>query len=496
MARALQWLRSTNPQSLVLTAGQGWWHGWGYGDVTGRMVEAFVLARRVLEQSGVGPEEERTRDFLLSLFDASDGLSWRPETPFRRRAAHLFDQSSVLFGLVAWLEDAGEETPAGHLDRLVSGLCAIAEWHGGWCRYPLEVYTPSGWTAAYDEFRDGRINVPADPCHEGGRQILPLVRWHELSGSREARRLAEGLTHFVVDHSGVFEPDGSYLERHSRATGHVHSRLAAAAGVLRLGTLADRQDWVDWARTVFDWSMAHVASSFGWISERAHSMDGGCETCCLTDALDLAVGLAEDGQTQYWDLAERIVRNHLLESQCPDTGGFSGHTMPGDYCWVHPTTGQPEHHVGGCCSPAGVRALWRVWDRVVVRQEDTTFIHHSLDRHTPWATVVSALPWEGRVAVTVLQPGDLMLRIPPWVCRDTVRVSVGAAPAPITWTGPYVRVRNAAAGDCVEVCYAVPEERRAESIMGRQYEVTWRGSTVLAVEPAGPFEPLYRRQES
>ena len=390
--RAVDWLQSTDPQTRASTPGQGWWHAWGYGDVTGRMVEAFALSRRVLGQSDVSHQEERCRQLLEGLFDGSNGLSWRPETPHRR--------------------------------------------------------------------------------------------------------LAEGLTRFVIDHSGVFEPDGSYLERASRAAGHVHSRLATAAGVLQLGALAVRDDWMAWARTVLDWSMAHVASSFGWISERAHSMDGGCETCCLTDALDLAVGLAESGQPQYWDLAERIARNHLLESQCPDTGGISGHTMPSDYCWVHPAAGQPEHHVGGCCSPAGVRALWRVWDRVAVRQGDTTFIHLSLDRHAPWATVVSALPWEGRVAVTVHQPGDLMLRIPPWVCADAVRLSVNGAMSPFTWTAPYVRVRDAAAGDCVEVTYPVPEERRTESVMGRQYEVTWRGSTVLAVEPAGSFEPLYRRRES
>jgi len=376
--RGLDWLESTDPRELATTPGQGWWHAWGYGDVAGRMVEAFVLARRILDQPVVGPEEERTRCFVDSLFDSPDGLSWRPDTPYRRRAAHMFDQSSVLFGLVAWLAESDDPRVLARLEQLVEGLSAIAEWRQGWCRYPLEVYTPSGWTVDYDEFRDQRQNVPADPCHEGGRQIMPLIAFHELTGNENARRLAEGLARFVIHHSGVFEADGGFLERRARATGHVHSRLGTAAGILRLGQVTGDADWTSWARTVFDWALSHVSSSFGWISERAHSSIGGCETCAITDALDLAIDLAQCGHPEYWDVAERFARNHLLESQCPDTGGFSGHTMPADFCWTHHTTGEPEHHVGGCCSPAGLRGLWKVWDAITTVDGGEVCVHFPL----------------------------------------------------------------------------------------------------------------------
>ncbi|MFC1525213.1 hypothetical protein ACFL6X_00190 [Candidatus Latescibacterota bacterium] len=494
VGRALRWLRSTDPRALAATPGQGWWHGWGYGDVTGRMVEAFALARRVLGESVVGPEEDRTRRFLESLFDSPDGLSWRPDTPFRRRAAHMFDQSSVLFGLVAWLEESGDPSVAARLERLVGALSAIAVWDDDWCRYPLEVYTPSGWVADYDEFRDRRKNVAADPCHEGGRQIQPLTRYWELSGDGRALALAEGLTRFIVDHSGVFEPDGSFLERDSRAAGHVHSRLGTAAGVLRLGLLRGRHDWTSWAKTVFDWTMANVASSFGWISERAHSSAGGCETCCLADALDLSVTLADSGHRSYWDLAERLIRNHLLESQCPTTGGFSGHTMPNDFCWVHHVTGEPEHHVGGCCSPAGVRALWLAWDSITSRQGDDIHIHLPLSRQSPDAEVVSSLPWKGRVAVTVLRACDLMLRIPEWTDHRETRIAVAGVDHPPVWSGPYARVARLAPGDRVVATFPVREEPRRESFMDFHLTVTWRGNTVTAVEPPGRIEPLYLRE--
>ena len=491
--RGLGWLKSTDPQELAATPGQGWWHGWGYGDVTGRMVEAFALARRMLNQTDVGPEEERARQSLLSLFDSPDGLSWRPETPFRRRAAHMFDQSSVFFGLVAWWEESRDPAVAAHLDRLVEGLSTIAEWHQAWCRYPLEVYTPSGWRVDHDEFRDHRQNVPADPCHEGGRQIMPLVRFYEMSGHEGARRLAEGLTRYIIRHSGVFEPDGSFLERQARAAGHVHSRLATAAGILRLGQVTGNAEWMDWARTVFCWALSHVASSFGWVSERAHNSIGGCETCAITDALDLAITLAQNGHPEYWDVAEAFARNHLLESQCPQTGGFSGHTMPGDFCWIHHTTGQPEHHVGGCCSPAGLRGLWVVWDRITTFRDGDVFVHFPLTREAPWASIVSYLPWAGQVEVTVKRACNLMMRMPAWAARHSVRLAVNGQNRPLTWVDDYVSIAELAPGDLVIASYPLRQEQLTERFMGFCLNVTWRGNTVMGLEPQGEFEPLYQR---
>ena len=66
--RGLDWLKATDTERLVRTPNQGWWHGWGYGDVTGRMVEAFALARRILGMPEISPEEKRTRRFLISRF--------------------------------------------------------------------------------------------------------------------------------------------------------------------------------------------------------------------------------------------------------------------------------------------------------------------------------------------------------------------------------------------------------------------------------------------
>ena len=489
--RGLAWLRSTDPGRLATTPGQGWWHGWGYGDVTGRMVEAFVLARAVIGRTVPYSEEEHIRAFLESHF-GDDGLSWRPETPYRKRAAHMFDQSSVLLGLAVWYEESEDQDVLMRIEKLVNGLTRAAEWEGDWCRYPLEVLSPDGWCRDYDEFRNGKPTPHADPCHEGGRQITGLVTCFELTGYEPALWLAEGLTRFVIGHSGVFEGDGSYLERSSRARGHVHSRLGTALGVLRLGILRGDEAWLKWAKQVFDWSMDRVASSFGWVSERAHGPEGGSETCAIADALEIAVTLAGQGFPECWDVAERIVRNHLVESQCPETGGFSGHTMPNDYCWRHTSTGEIEHHVGGCCSPAGIRGLWLAWVRCVTRSGNTVTVNFPWDRESKWVEIRSGLPEDGILRIRMKDPRMLRVRLPGWVTRGNATVMLNDGEASPKWEGDYACFEGLRPGDEVALRFPVAERREKESFMGFDFDVAWRGNTVVEIAPGGRDEPLYR----
>jgi DUF1680 family protein len=489
----VKWLKETDTRKTTEAGEEGWWVGWGYGDVTGRMVDAFPLARQVLGVSEPYPEEMRTRAFLLSLFDSEDGLSWRPQTSRRMRAAHLFDQSSVLFGLVTWWMESHDERVRGYLERLIEGLWRIATKRDGYCFYPFEVYTPGGWTEEYDEFRDGRKNVKADPCHEGGRQIFPLVTYYERTGFETALTLAQGLADFVMHHAGVFEPDGSFLEKESRVAGHVHSRLGTVSGVIKLGLVTDQEELVQWGKRVFDWAMSHVAFSFGWVSERADSAEGGCETCCITDAIEIALLLARNGYSEYWDVAERFGRNHLLESQCPKTGGFSGHSRPNDYTWLHHVTGEVEHSVAGCCSPAGVRGLYLIWDHIVTASDGGVDVHFALNRDSEWIEVKSFLPYRGKVLLTVHQSCEVRYRIPDWAAWQDLEVTVNGDPRKVGVCGTYLLFGDLRKNDEVRIAYPVRRRISHEACLGQHFTVHWRGNTAVRMEPPGEVEPLYQR---
>ena len=99
-------------------------HDWpDFGDLTGRYVEAFSKARNLLGITSPGEVEVGLRDLLMSYFDSGDGLSYRPkpEKPYfswifqRMYDEHIaegFDQSRVLWGLLGWCLDTGDDAEA------------------------------------------------------------------------------------------------------------------------------------------------------------------------------------------------------------------------------------------------------------------------------------------------------------------------------------------------------------------------------------------------
>jgi hypothetical protein len=117
-------------------------------------------------------------------------------------------------------------------------------------------------------------------------------------------------------------------------TGHVHSRLSVATGVMRLGFATGRAELVAWGKRVFDWTLRTQCASFGWVGEVMDHYDRGCETCGIVDAIEAAALLARNGYDDYWGIVERFGRNHLLESQSRRNGGFNGHSSPNDYAFV------------------------------------------------------------------------------------------------------------------------------------------------------------------
>ena len=278
-------------------------------------------------------------------------------------------------------------------------------------------------------------------------------------------------------------------------TGHVHSRLSVATGVMRLGFATGRAELVAWGKRVFDWTLRTQCTSFGWVGEVMDHYDRGCETCGIVDAIEAATLLARNGYDDYWGIVERFGRNHLLESQGRRNGGFNGHSSPNDYAfadaeWV---AGQTTllHPVAGCCAPAGMRGLYGVWDHIVTRQGNVVSVNMPLTRASRWVRVRGQEPFEGRVDITVLEAPTLRVRVPEWADPNAVHVTLNAQPAAPIREGAFLLLSGCAPGDAVCVQYPQRRVTRVESIHGHEFSVAWVGNTVSGIAPHGQYEPLY-----
>jgi hypothetical protein len=159
---------------------------------------------------------------------------------------------------------------------------------------------------------------------------------------------------------------------------------------------------------------------------------------------------------------------------------------------VHPEARVPRA-VQNCCGPHGAFAIHQVWRHAIQGSAQGVYLNLPISRDSLWCTVVSHLPVEGRLQVTMKRPGPLFERRPDWLPSGQMKASVNGAVRTFTPSGCYNRV-EVAGGDQVEITHPLRETETAETINGVSYRLKWQGDFVLGIDPPGKVAPLFTRR--
>lgn len=124
-----------------------------------------------------------------------------------------------------------------------------------------------------------------------------------------------------------------------------------------------------------------------------------------------------------------------------------------------------------------------------------------MNRATKWVDVNSYSPYEGGLEITVKNATSLFIRLPDWVVKGEVAVTVDGATRPFDWHGEYVHLDDLFWGQEVtltyplrsmtEAIYLIPEN--GSPMDSNRYILTWKGDTVVSISPKGQYYPLYQR---
>ncbi|HEY5914336.1 MAG TPA: hypothetical protein VJA21_27420, partial [Verrucomicrobiae bacterium] len=172
---------------------------WDDGDMAGRYVEGLIYSRR-LTGMPIDPREALLRRYLAGLFDPADGLCYTREAAWTPRRACLFSQSSAMLGLLAWHRETGSAEARRLLDRQVDGLMRIADLRGDSACFPKYEFDGKGY-----------VDDPAGkdaPIWYGGRLILPLVEYWQISRREDVKTFLERLVRHCTISSSFIKPDG------------------------------------------------------------------------------------------------------------------------------------------------------------------------------------------------------------------------------------------------------------------------------------------------
>ncbi|WP_426445700.1 hypothetical protein ACP26L_19885 [Paenibacillus sp. S-38] len=500
-------------------------HGdWDYGSSHGRMVDGMLLARHMSGETFGEEVEARYRANLLSFFK-EDGLSYRQINPkgHWEPNANLIDQRAVILSLTTWLMATGDPQVKEAADKHVAALKRIAVKERDVWYYPASEYKEGGWPSA----NGVQLRLAPDPAAFCGRLVMPLLKYHELTGSQDALELCRYFSELIIHRSGVFNKDGSFNDALAYRSGHFHTRLGTLDAIARFGAFTGDASMIAWVQKSYEWALTKC-TAFGWTPGDLQEQAYEHETCSLVDLISTGITLAKSGYVQYWGTVERFLRNHLTESQLLDLswvktgaetpenihgwqsydsvaertrGSFAGYSAPNDFCC---DVNEGRGHTSDlqlCCLGSGTRGLFMGWSHIVTEHRGTVSVNLLLSRGSQWLDVSSYLPHEGKLVLEVNRDiPHLQVRIPEWAGYTKIRftrelegtTTEGSGSEPSRWLNRhFLQLGSAQAGERITVTFPLSMRRTIETAMNQTFEAQWRGDDVVDLTPRGTKHPLY-----
>jgi len=427
---------------------------------------------------------------------------------------HIWGATKILKSLSEHYARTKEPEAKALARKVMLALKKIATWNAeGQCWIKCGMGALRG---------DGSI-VPNGWNAQPAPLVEPLVTYWRATGDAEglefAKAYAEGIIRNLQPGGIRFQPDGSF-------NGHSHATMHAVWGIAHLGLATENAGYLDFSKLVWDWMLTRGTGT-GWFPA---GPDNCNETCAVSDMISIAALLGEAGHTEYYDYAERYLRNHIATQQFVLTpefesryrarnaaageekiraglrellkfqGGIIGGSGLNDL-ENELLGGTSGYQMFGCCAPEGMRAIHTAWRHTIERRAAKgsrpggVYVNLGFTRDSPWGRVVSHMPEEGRLTVKASADETYFLRPPHWAARGEVRAFVEAKRVPVEWAGDYVRL-TAKTGEEIAITYPLLEFSQQVSGLWKErpnlrLTYRWRGNMVTSVDPPAKGTALF-----
>ena len=244
-------------------------------------------------------------------------------------------------------------------------------------------------------------------------------------------------------------------------------------------------------------------TSWGWAKESRTDKPGRGEANNTGDFVEAALLLGRSGRPQYFQDAERIIRNGLLAAQVVTTDWIPQSSLAdtGDYAYARIrerargafafTLPNAYHSYNTDLMGGALQSLAEAYRASVVKEESGVRVNLLFSTDTPWLRVRSEVPQAGRLRLEMLQEERVRVRLPDWVPPETVQVDGAGGPGKPRQRGNTLDLGPLAKGARVTVSFDQPRRKTREQAPGfpDPFEVEWRGDTIVAMEPK-PSHPI------
>jgi hypothetical protein len=465
----------------------------GIPHVTGRALDALFFTEEVLGERVPAHCEEAYTRYLLRCCDNEDHLpSFTDPRKENKRFVEFHNMREGLEGLT-WLikrrdNAAARSTASGMLET----LARITDEQGG---LSADLVRKAGREGVF-------LGIGDVQTVSAGRLVGALVKYYRVTGDPLALSLAGRYSQFVMGQA--FTDEGLLTDR---AGNHIHSITSTLSGVLDYALMAGDEPLVDAVRRAYEVGLREFYSTYGWCKEQAWLETDQGEVNQIGDLIQVQLLLARARDPKYYAQAETFMRSALLPSQVLEDGFIEDNEKPkGDFerdmkrriigGFGFPT---PSAHLQTPHSPintvditqGAVQAMCEFTRHIITQDDLGVRVNLLFTWENDMAKVESALPEEGRLAVTVKRPANLLVRVPERIAAGSLRASSGGAAVEGTREGLYLLLRNAKAGARFEITFAPERYNTQEHVYHKPYEVSWFGEQAVGIAPVAGVYPLF-----
>jgi hypothetical protein len=347
--------------------------------------------------------------------------------------------------------------------------------------FPAATLGEGGWVAP----KSGELNMTS------GRLIGALVAYYRASKDGTALDLAKRFAE--VNIKQTFTPKG---ELTPAAGTHLHSTEGTMMALLDLGVLLGEERYLHVAKQVYDNGLKRWRTSWGWAKETPDESAGRGEANNTGDFIEAALLLAQAGPPEYLRDAERFIRNGLLASQVVETDWIvqsnEADTEEDVYSDIRRrvrgafafTTPNGYHSYNSDLMGGALQSLAQAYRQIVSRDAAGVRVNLLFSCDSPWLSLRSQLPKEGRLDIQMRKATTLSVCLPEDVARQNVVVQVDGQSRAAQWKGTELALGQLTPPATVTIVFPLTKRNVSETPRGfGAYEVDWVGDTIVAMQP-------------
>ena len=178
-------------------------------------------------------------------------------------------------------------------------------------------------------------------------------------------------------------------------------------------------------------------------------------------------------------------------------GGYAGWSSPNHFLATRETLhwGGPELRgktrvFQNCCGGSGTHAFFIAWKNATRFENGTLWVHLHLDKLLPEAEIRGFQPFKGLLTIRLTKACPVRIRVPDFVAPQSLVVEAENEKLAHRVFGNYCELDTQPADRTIRISYPLPLTTEDIEIGNPgfrhyHYRVTWKGDTVVKMEPFG-----------